>query len=259
MKHLIAFLMLAGTCFAQEFPVEHHDSVILDGTIAGYEAEIAALRKQLEASRPAPTDRADPLPVTRPVVRVYTLEWRNHDKPNSCPPCMRLYAASREPDFPYELKWLPPEPWVKGFPTLHWQDAGGVWRQQTGWHDLASFLKVYPPPQQAFQAAGGQSLVDTAGQYLGASGAFVLQPDAAVNATLSDGTKVSYTRVSGRYTNTSGVVSVTLDQPLPRVDVRKFGLHFGAAVTGAEYPDAQGNATAITTRGRYTVRIEGVE
>ena len=68
-----------------------------------------------------------------------------------CPPCRRLKADFEAGLVPLDLEWRAPPTWVQGFPTLHWQDARGAWRQWAGWPGAQRFreiLKAADQPQK---------------------------------------------------------------------------------------------------------------
>lgn len=197
----------------------------------------------------------------RPAIRVYTL-------PNegACPPCNDLKRASLAAGFPYRLDWSTQAPeWVTAFPTLHWQGRSRIWRQIVGWQSFnLSQIAVDPPvgtaPANSATAVQSQAasadVLAKALQFAGPGGTFTFQPDQPIQATMDDGTKISYSRLSGRYSITAGSAVVRFDQPLARIDARKFKVHFGTTLDDMQYPDPNGYPTAGTGLGRYPIKIE---
>jgi|GEM_PF-6475494 len=70
-----------------------------------------------------------------PVVFVYSAPDER-----ACPACQRLRAEAA--DLPISFRWSSPPAWVRSYPTLHWQDSRGHWRQWAGWPGKDRFLEI---------------------------------------------------------------------------------------------------------------------
>lgn len=114
------------------------------------------------------------------------------------------------------------------------------------------------PADPATSSSAAKTLVDQLANYLGSAGTIVIQPARPIVAVMEDGSKVSYSRLSARYQITDGVPALQFDPPAPRVDARKFGLHFGATISDARL-EPPATLAIGTSRGRYRIRLEAAE
>ena len=205
---------------------------------------------------PQPTEQAS----RRPVVRVYSCA--------NCPACEQLHADAKAADFPAELQEIPVAPaWITAYPTLHWQGRNGHWYQHVGWRGRRDFQAVFAPTVAAADAlevstpaAAALPLIAQFQQFAGQSGSFQFAPDSQISADLGGGAALSYRKITGKYAVSGSQITVTFDQPGPHVDARKFGIHLGATVLGADYPEG-GDPKLLgvsTTVKKFRIRLEEV-
>lgn len=202
----------------------------------------------------------------RPVLYVYTMA--------GCRPCEQLKAEVEAGAFEqFRVEWRAREQdqwpeWVEFAPRIQFQGNDGQWyvyprREASGalptFGRAQGFLAVWQQyhPEQVFNVAAGKSLVDQLALFAGVSGTITVTPDRPVQATLDDLTVLSYSRLTGKYRIANGRPLFTFETPLPRVDARKFGLHFGAQIQQAAY-EPPATLAIDTTRGKYRLRLEEV-
>lgn len=214
------------------------------------------------ATEPVETGERTSPADSRPVVNLYSLC-------TGCAACDQLQADAQQPGFPVRLELRPVAPaWVTAYPTLHWQGSDGKWYQQVGWRGTADFSARFAAtqasapkaPAAATPAAAALPLVDQFRQFAGDSGTFQFAPQSQITADLGSGANITYQRVSGRYSVSGGVITLVLDQPGPHVDARKFGIHLGATVLGADYPEG-GDPKLLgvsTSVKKFRIRLEEV-
>lgn len=219
---------------------------------------------------PVPLDEPlPPAPVVdqRPVIVVDTLPDR------LCLPCAAFHAwlSTYRDEAPVrfdvrehpQVTALPLDVLRNGTPLFRYRSAKGDWRMTRGWSGpeklFADYAMVNPQgkPMSVSQPVGATP-VEQFQRYAGTSGKFTFTPDAAIKATLDDGTLLNYTRLSGSYKIINSQPVVALDQPLPEVHVQKFGLYFGAQIMGAtgQLPNT---VTIQTNRGKYAITLTPVK
>lgn len=72
-------------------------------------------------------------------VIVYTTD------PRRCEACKRLKDDAEFLSIDLDFRTDNHPDWIQAYPTLHWRDARGVWRQQAGWSGVDEFLRIFRP------------------------------------------------------------------------------------------------------------------
>lgn len=196
-----------------------------------------------------------------------------------CQPCVfleREIAAHKLDDFQIEVLRAEKDQcpaWVHYFPAAIFTDAKGrrmVMPAQDGeprtdrpaptaatiiarWQELNPGTLL-----QSAAAAPPKTLLDQLAMYLGPGGTITIQPSRPIAAVMEDGTKLSYSRLSGKYQIVNGIPSIMFDPPFARVDARKFLLHVGAEIKDARF-EPPSTASVGTTAGRYRFIMERAE
>jgi len=203
----------------------------------------------------------------RPVVWMY--------KTPTCYPCnvtrVALLEHEKSHGLPFRLAFDEMPRWALeeklAAPLFHWNNCSGTGETQSGWNGVEKFVARWKETQEMIDAPAaaqgaaqpGSSLIEQAQKYAGTSGSFVFQPDAQVRVATEDGTVVTYTQLRGRYAFDNGQPVLTLAPPFAHVDVKKFGLHFGADVVGPVRGELPAAVSVQTNRGKYRVELKQVE
>lgn len=125
----------------------------LDFRVMGpVQAEDVSAATRVDPPKAAPT-------VNKPIVYVYTADLR------SCAPCKRLHDELHALDqevlksLPFRFVWRSPPAWVKGTPTLHWNDAAGAGRtlEYGEWKGIEGFRRLFETTQKKKTAANTRS------------------------------------------------------------------------------------------------------
>lgn len=192
---------------------------------------------------------------TRTIVYVYRLPT-----PAYCPACVRQEADEvKLPGIKFvHLSDAPA--WVKSSPTIHYPSAiePTGWASQVGWTNaenfMASFMRHNPPAALVGAASG---LADQIRLFTGDTGSFDIRPGKPMRSVLDDGSVLSWTALRGKWGVENGVPVIYLAEPQPRVDTKKFALHFGATIYQIRLQSTEPPSVMVgTSLGRYTIELK---